>query len=284
VRRTARPAIAQASDEASDRTPPAKRCDLTTTAPGERWDKFRKMHLGGQPINGRDGGVPPHISGEYVTQAYVLLWGMVRNSLGRVGRGILDRKTVKMALRHPVAFLNALFFLMRREYVSALASIATTAGLIVGVAGGAYLLGSSRGVSLCVGAIVILLLFMSIVAWAVPRLKRRTLALTLLPATFLLILGVGIAIALHPEEAFAWWPQLARFVTSQDGQLGFVLGAVVVTGAWLFAAIYRGVRRAALARATRARANEAARRDSRGIASRQSPRRFELASEQRRGQ
>ena len=88
---------------------------LEDVAPSERWQLFSKMHLGSQPLNGRASVVPPHIVGEYVTQIYLLLWGMVRCSVGPLGQRVMDQQTVRTALRHPVAFLNLVFFLMRRS-------------------------------------------------------------------------------------------------------------------------------------------------------------------------
>jgi len=199
----------------------------TALSPDEQWRTFEDMHLGGQPISGRDGGIPPHISGEYVTHAYLLLWGMLRRSLNDFGRSILDQRKVRLVLRHPPAFFNTLFFLMRRSYISALAIIAAVLGLLIGIVGVGWYTRESGGSRLGIGAVVILLLFMRIMAWAIPRAKRHSTALTFAPIAVLTILIVGAACAPAAYGVLAsCWHTVTAFFHGPNGPVGFLVGAL----------------------------------------------------------
>jgi hypothetical protein len=200
----------------------------------EQLDRFQRMNLGGQPVKGRN-VIPPHIVGEYATQAYLLLFGMIRSSLGEKGRAVLDRTTVRAVLRQPLAFMNVIFFLMRSAYVAALGSIATTAGLLIGTAAAAYLLDGSW---LVLAAVAALLLFVAVVSWAAPRMKRRPMAIALLPAVVLGALALAAAIARRLPD---WSTQIAEFLGHP--QLPAAFGVGVLVGVLGAAVAWIGMRR-----------------------------------------
>jgi patatin-related protein len=209
----------------------AAREQLEHEPPSERWELFRKMRLGSQPLEGRESAIPPHIVGEYVTHTYLLLWGMVRRSLGSIGKAVLDQTTVRAALRHPLAFINLVFFLMRRSDNLALGTIVATAGLLIGVAGAAVYLHS---IPLAIGAVVVLLLFMAIVARALPRVKRWSLAVALTPLFIAVLLAVaGVILIKEGAAALTWRDQLLAFLFSRPTLVGFAAGAIAATVAWV---------------------------------------------------
>lgn len=117
----------------------AAREDMRDLQAAETAEKaFRELNLGSQDIAGREGQVPNCVIGEYSTLAYLMLWGMIRRSLGRKAKSFMDNARVKLFFRVPVQFVYYLFMLMRRESVLSVSIIAVLLGIIVGVGGSAY--------------------------------------------------------------------------------------------------------------------------------------------------
>lgn len=216
---------------------------LMATRPADRWGLFLNMRIGSQPLDGRDSAVPPHIVGEYVTQIYLLFWGMVRRSVGSVGRAVMDQQSVRIALRHPIAFLNLVFFLMRRSDNLALGTIVSAAGVLIGIAGAAFYLGGHTGFG--VGAVVVLLLFMAVVVWALPVVKRWPFAVAFTPLLIAVAFGVvgWFAVRLLPSLNQETAQRVFTFFLDRAALTGILIGAAGATVVWLAVMWRRGRRR-----------------------------------------
>ncbi|MBI4133572.1 patatin-like protein [Candidatus Uhrbacteria bacterium] len=101
-------------------------------AAGQAWQRFREMRLGAQHIAGPSGRLPNSIIGEYASLAYLHLWGMLQGSVSRTAKMLLNRRTVRLLLRTPVALLYRMLFLARRDRVTAALAFGLGLGLLLG--------------------------------------------------------------------------------------------------------------------------------------------------------
>ncbi|MBI4775637.1 MAG: patatin-like protein [Deltaproteobacteria bacterium] len=83
----------------------------------DRGECLRDMAMGSQTVFGENGQVPMKILGQYITQAYVVLWGMLEGALGgpRNRWNFFSHKKVKLVLRFPVLLMHRLIRMMRKE-------------------------------------------------------------------------------------------------------------------------------------------------------------------------
>lgn len=82
-------------------------------------ETFRGIGLGSQTVLGENRGVPSHILGQYVSQAYLLLWGVLHQAMGKP-RGkdnFLGNSWLRLFFRRPAAVVHHLILMMRREKV-----------------------------------------------------------------------------------------------------------------------------------------------------------------------
>jgi predicted acylesterase/phospholipase RssA len=107
--------------------------DLALVPPSQQWLMFRAMKFGRQQIVGPKGYVPNQVIGEYVSLAYLMFWGMLRQSLGDRSTAFLDRSRVQWVGRTPVLFLYHLLALLRRERLTAVTVIVLTTGVLLGL-------------------------------------------------------------------------------------------------------------------------------------------------------
>jgi predicted acylesterase/phospholipase RssA len=112
----------------------AAKDDLAVLNPSQQWMSFQAMQIGSQKIVGPNGYVPTQIIGEYVSLAYLMFWGMLRQSLGDRSTAFLDRSRVKWLGRTPVLFVYHLLALLRRERLTALTIIVLITGVLLGLA------------------------------------------------------------------------------------------------------------------------------------------------------
>ncbi len=80
--------------------------------PGET---FNAMAMGAQTITGKNGKVPLRVLLEYASQAFLLFWGMVENSLAEKKKWIPGRVNLRFYFRNPVLFLYYSLMMMKKE-------------------------------------------------------------------------------------------------------------------------------------------------------------------------
>ena len=171
--------------------------------PAERRDEaYRDMHLGSQDITGSNGRVPNAVVGEYGTLAYLMLWGMIRRSLGERAKSFMDKAKVKLFLRTPMLFIYCLFMLFRRERVIAASLIVAITGIIIGAGGSAIYAEKYKLLSF---AVLALILVMTVVVnlFSYP-LRRKIIGIGL---TTIVVVGVALLIIFWPD----WFNALVRF-------------------------------------------------------------------------
>lgn len=78
-------------------------------------EEFKDMAIGSQAVAGKEGRVPLKILAEYISQAYLLLWGMIENSLDEKKKFIPGGGEIRFFLRSPVLFFYYSLIMMRRE-------------------------------------------------------------------------------------------------------------------------------------------------------------------------
>lgn len=61
----------------------------------EKLKLYQDMEIGSQKIIGEQGQVPNVVIGEYISTAWLMVWGMLRQTNGRI-RGFMDKRTVKL--------------------------------------------------------------------------------------------------------------------------------------------------------------------------------------------
>jgi hypothetical protein len=175
--------------------------------PAEQRDKaYQDMHLGSQNITGSEGQVPNAVVGEYGTLAYLMLWGMIRRSLGDKAKAFMDKANVKLFLRTPVQFMYCLFMLFRRERTVAASLIMVIAGIVIGAGGSAFYAEKYGLFSL---AVLALILEMSVVVSLFSyRLRKKIVGIGL---TTIIVFGAALLIVYWPN----WLYKLSDFVRDQ---------------------------------------------------------------------
>jgi hypothetical protein len=131
------------SSESSEATIEGDAQDLARRDLGngiDGWQRFLGMELGSQPITGQRAGLPNNVVGEYVTASYLLLWGILKRSLGDHG-SLLDLGRARLLFRTPVVFFHQLFSSMRRDRRTALALSFVGIGVLFGLGSAAFVLG-----------------------------------------------------------------------------------------------------------------------------------------------
>ena len=103
--------------------------------PEDRAGKYREMRLGSQGMIGPNGQIPNAVVGEYGALAYLMIWGMLRRSVGEKAAAFMDKTRMKLFLRMPVQFMYYIFMLFRRERIIAVSFVAAVTGVIIGVGG-----------------------------------------------------------------------------------------------------------------------------------------------------
>jgi len=114
-------------------------------------DHFKEIQIGSENVIGKNSSVPPHILGEYVTQAWLVFLGMLKLSFGKTGEEILNRKSVKFIFQHPVMFFHILLQMNRRDKIL---------GMIF----------STVIASICITIIILSLVFVQIELWPLSQL------------------------------------------------------------------------------------------------------------------
>jgi hypothetical protein len=179
--------------------------DMLRVPPEQRDKKYRDMHLGSQDITGPDGQVPNAVVGEYGTLAYLMLWGMLRRSLGVKTKAFVDKAKVRLFLRMPAQLAYHTFMLFRRERIIAVSLIMAIMGIIIGAGASTFLVGKYGLFSL---AVLALMMEMTIVVNLFSdRLRKRIIAIGLI-----VIVLAGAAMLFHYWRP--WLHGLAGFVCS----------------------------------------------------------------------
>ena len=117
--------------------------------------------------------VPKQILGQYATQTYLIIWGILNTALG--GRKIkvpfLGYKKTRLFFRSPVLFIYYLIESMRKEknlfylIIASIASALVTV-LVVGL--------FSKEVWLIIVPLIVLLVFIPMVNWISDKMKMGT--------------------------------------------------------------------------------------------------------------
>lgn len=81
---------------------------------------------------------------------------------------------------------------------------------------------------------IVLLLFMAIIVWALPIVKRWSIAVAFTPVLIALGLAavVGLAIAYGPSTAAAAHETIVGFLLSRPTLVGIAIGAAVASVVW----------------------------------------------------
>jgi Protein of unknown function (DUF3376) len=93
----------------------AAREDVRQIAPERRSEVFASLHLGAEAIAGAKGRVPRAVVGEYATQAYLLVFGMLQGSLGSRSAKILASRRTRLFFHLPPRVIYGALLLMRQE-------------------------------------------------------------------------------------------------------------------------------------------------------------------------
>jgi len=93
------------------------RADLEGLTPAEKWNRYLGLRIGDQRVTGPTGAIPHNIIGEYTTRSYLLLWGMIRRSLGTGGQRLLDR--TRALTRNLPALAHTILVLLRHQATTA---------------------------------------------------------------------------------------------------------------------------------------------------------------------
>jgi len=139
------------------------------------WNWFNG--IGSQTVIGQNGAVPYPILGEYITRAYLLLYGMIGESLGQ-NRSFLKGK-VRLIFRTPVRFLHEIIYMMRRQTQSAALSVAA----IISAALGVFFLSLYNKSLVWVAAVFFILVFALLLGYFTPDTKKRKIWKVLIIAT-----------------------------------------------------------------------------------------------------
>ncbi len=164
--------------------------DLQPMSAADTWRDFTAMGLGSQTVTGADGAIPHNVLGEYSAQAYLLFWGMLRRSLGGLGRGLLDR--TRFFTRTLPAFVFTTLVLLRRQATTAVVYVTTIEVMLLTL--------TVRAVwkhewSALPPPLIGAFLFAWIVRKGTPRVGKPRMGKTLLQATLVAGLAFGVAAA-----------------------------------------------------------------------------------------
>ncbi len=129
------------------------------------WNWFNG--IGSQTVIGQNGAVPYHILGEYITRAYLLLYGMLGESLGK-NRSFLRGK-VGLIFRTPVRLLHEIIYMMRRQTQSAALSVTA----IVSAAIGIFFILIYLKNPIWIAAILFILVFALLLRYLTPDTNKR---------------------------------------------------------------------------------------------------------------
>jgi predicted acylesterase/phospholipase RssA len=163
----------------------------------KRWELFSSKPIGDQPVST---SVPRVVLAEWATHAYLLLWEMVRNSLGTTGKGV--EKYARRYLRRPVRLLNFIAGMMRREFMIAVSVIAAVIALLAG----GIVLGVTRtdAGTILLSAAGLLVFARLVVAIAPPR-RRLATTFRVIAASLITALLVGAGwLALERVQDTVW--------------------------------------------------------------------------------
>ena len=139
------------------------------------WNWFNG--IGSQTVIGQNGAVPYHILGEYITRAYLLLYGMLGQSLGKK-RSFLKGK-VGLIFRTPVRLLHEIIYMMRRQTQTAALSVAA----IISVALGVFFISVYNKSPVWIAAAFFILVFALLLRYLTPNTKKRKIWKVLIIAT-----------------------------------------------------------------------------------------------------
>jgi predicted acylesterase/phospholipase RssA len=173
--------------------------------PEDREKEFRDLNLGSQDICGPDGQVPNAVVGEYGTLAYLMLWGMLRRSLGDKAAAFMDKTRVKLILRMPVRLMYQIFMLFRRERASAVAVIAAITGILVGVGGSAVWMEKYKLFAL---TLLALILDMAVIVNLFSYRLRRAISICL---TTIVVVAAALLVFYWPR----WFQALVTFLCNR---------------------------------------------------------------------
>jgi hypothetical protein len=136
--------------------------------PKSLWSWFNG--IGSQTVIGQNGAVPYHILGEYITRAYLLLYGMLGESLGK-NRSFLKGK-VGLIFRTPVRLLHEILFMMRRQTQSAALSVTASVSAAIGI----FLISLYTKNLIGIAAILFILVFALLLRLLTPDTDKRKIA------------------------------------------------------------------------------------------------------------
>ena len=88
---------------------------MRSTKGENRGEAFKNMAMGSQTVAGKSGRVPVRVLGEYISQAYLLLWGMMEAALGGRKAGLSGNRKFRLFLRGPAWFTYNYIRMMRTE-------------------------------------------------------------------------------------------------------------------------------------------------------------------------
>ncbi len=160
-------------------------------------DAFRKLKFGAQLVFGPQSPVPTSIFAEYVTQAYLLLWGMLNRSFKSLRLNIMEDSKIRLFFRNPVAAMHTILVLMRADETLAALSLmgiltASAVLFFIGLQGdgNSYYFYSA-----------LLMIFLSILLRLHASFRRKMFSRIVFAATFfvmLAFLSIGLIVEVMP--------------------------------------------------------------------------------------
>ena len=105
------------------------------------------------------------------------------------------------------------------------------AGLLIGVSGAAFYLHNDK---VGLGALIVLLLFMAVIVWALPKVKRWSFAVTVTPLVIggLLTFVVWYVLGSAPGATAGGRDRVIAFLLQRPTLVGCALGAMVASVVW----------------------------------------------------
>lgn len=151
--------------------------------PEQLWKWFNG--IGSQKVLGEKGAVPYHILGEYVTRAYLLLWGMLGITLGE-NRSFLKGK-VRLFFRTPVRIMHDIIFMLRRQFLTASLLIATIIAVLIAFICFSFCFAEEHRIWGTISGIAGLLF-----VWILPRLTPETKKRTTIKVILIAVLSAAL--------------------------------------------------------------------------------------------
>lgn len=185
------------------------RADLGALTPTEKWNRYLSLGIGTQRVTGPTGAIPHNIIGEYTTRGYLLLWGMIRKSLGTCGQRLIDR--TRALTRNLPALAHTILVLLRHQATTAAVYVTALIVVLLTLAGRALWQADWHEFF---PAAVGVILFAGMVWRGAPRLHQGRIRGVLIATTLWTILGFVVTMALVWLWTHQLWPPVQRWLGS----------------------------------------------------------------------